>query len=571
MAKVESRYNILYEKCFRTDIGDMSLRDLFTKGHLIKSLAGTPAQNFALMNLLRSITEDAAQPIDDAMWYRTFDTYIKTVIAYLESRKDDFWLYHNSKPFLQDASLDEAEVLRVVAKLKAEKKAKKAAAQGNNADTDAPKKGKEKSATSKSSARVDFSIGGLDFTTAQESAGVAFAMRSPNTYTDAEIVNHLITHMSFYTISNGRRRTDLSVGLGMSGLLHTMFCGSNLKETIWLNTIPSDKMTGVVRGKLCLTWSEFIKLNKKKISHVNELVPFTRRIRIIDNTRFLMAAGLSYDGIRLDTVTTMKVSNSKSNVTDAPTKKSKKKPKVDPTEIKLLKPNMGVRGYRYIESIFQFIDMYRTGFGCELIRWGCSRIATAKKNKLIQNTIGVVCTGVNVEYKTGSHAFTADCRMMESKTVLDVDFVTDPDHVEYDAYVAMMDAFRLMDKTIYKAVCVYYLTMKAIKSMKSTDIAHIESTISDCKRKWWLYVDTWLYPIVWGRINREFAVCPIKTKAAELVGEIIETELKSAKSVVRSIINESLPTITAKEIEAISHAEQQVNYFTTKKKDGSDE
>lgn len=579
--KQSIRFNLLDEQWIPTDLGHLSLLDFFKKSHMIKSLTGIAIENFALINLFRAITEDAVQPYNDGEWIQQRYNYTTSVIEYLQKRYDDFWLYHPTKPFLQDAKLDSNDVFaqqnqKLADKLaSAEYIARAAEDELKNIDENTDKKifdaktkyanecrenvnkikqrlskkeEKNKHATSEDAC---FHVSALDFLQPQESMATAFSMQPRTDYSDAEIVLNLITHQTFYTISNGRKRTHLSVGIDTKGLMHAMFCGETLQETIWLNIIPVDEMAKsdnptFVQGKLCLTWTEFIKQNDKKIAHTNVLVPFSRRVRLLDSNTFLMAEGVSYKENPLDTATVIPIVGKQLSEND----------------IQYLKPKIGMRGYRYLDAFFRFLDVQENKYGCALLRLNSSRVMHSVHST---NSIGIRCTGVAIDYKSGSHAFNESTKIIESIVSVDASFLD-----EYQSFTDMMAVFRNIDDMISFAVCKYHLTMKSLNSLKSSDIdkSTARNNIIECSNKWWLYVDSCLYKKLWTEIsntlNNQFVT---RDQEKICVANIIETMVKSVKPVIRQILNESLPAISAKQLEAISLAEYCVNRFTTIKKD----
>ena len=92
--KVPNRFNLVDEKWVPVaNEGLASLADIFTQTHF-KAFGGNPIQKIAVTKLLLAIAQAAYTPEDDDDWKRLGSKGMAVkALAYLEEKKDCFWLY----------------------------------------------------------------------------------------------------------------------------------------------------------------------------------------------------------------------------------------------------------------------------------------------------------------------------------------------------------------------------------------------------------------------------------------------------------------------------------------------
>lgn len=101
MENAPRRFNLVEEAWIPVvDVGRVSLRRLFSDPSL-RALGGNPIQKISLMKLLLAIAQAACTPKDDEEWKALgAGGLAEKALAYLEEKKDLFWLY-GERPFLQ--------------------------------------------------------------------------------------------------------------------------------------------------------------------------------------------------------------------------------------------------------------------------------------------------------------------------------------------------------------------------------------------------------------------------------------------------------------------------------------
>lgn len=120
----DKEFNLLDEKWIRViddkcSVSEVSLKELFSNAHLYKDLCGElPTQDFAILRLLLAVLhtvfsrydtngeENPLEDPDDALdrWSELWESKKfpdKPILDYLESQRENFYLFHPERPFYQ--------------------------------------------------------------------------------------------------------------------------------------------------------------------------------------------------------------------------------------------------------------------------------------------------------------------------------------------------------------------------------------------------------------------------------------------------------------------------------------
>lgn len=257
---------------------DVGLKEVFRDGNLIADLAVRPHERVALMRLLICIAQAALDgPKDLEEWEETQDRLPESIEVYLKKKcKESFDLFHDQKPFLQVAKLEQAQ--------------------------------KNVSATSK-----------LCFEMAAGNKSTVFDHRGNDkenrNLTDVQLTLGLLTFQNFYpaglfsivkwdsniTRKSGKENLDAPCIKG--SMYHTFLKGKNLIETVCLNLLTQETVINhygenrwgkPVWEKMPQSPNDKEAIENATETYLGRLVPMARWVKLLDRSRMLWGSGFKY-------------------------------------------------------------------------------------------------------------------------------------------------------------------------------------------------------------------------------------------------------------------------------------
>ncbi|MDO9579011.1 MAG: type I-E CRISPR-associated protein Cse1/CasA [Bacteroidales bacterium] len=371
--KVPNRFNLVDEKWIPiANEGLASLADIFTQTHFT-ALGGNPIQKISVTKLLMAIAQAAYTPEDDDDWKRLGSKGMAVkALAYLEEKKDFFWLY-GEKPFLQMPSITKA---------------------------------------------FKQSFGAVSASVATGNTTVLLQTQIERTLTEAEKAL-LIVELGNFAL--GGKKTDNSVvlspgytgksndkgkpgtgkqgpALGFMGFLHNFLVGSTMLESLWLNVLTKEQIistphltngVGVAPWEKMPVGEDCDKARELKTTYLGRLVPLCRFTLLADDGLHY-SEGLSYPGYAqggFDLSTGVDFSGTKARALWVDTEK---------------------RPWRQLTSLLAFLAKSR-GFDCYQLRFGLPRARGAV------HTIGVWSGGLSVSSNAGEQYASGTDDFVESE------------------------------------------------------------------------------------------------------------------------------------------------------------
>ncbi len=250
----EDRFNLIDEPWLPiVEVGQVSLKQLFSSPYN-RAIGGNPVQKIAITKFLLAIAQAAYTPNDDFDWAQLGDEELANkCLEYLESWRDHFYLY-GERPFLQIPAIHSA--------------AKK-------------------------------SFGDVMVEVATGNTTVLTQTQVGNELTDADKALLIVQLMGF---ALGGKKTDNSITLssnypeklksgkpgtsmGRFGFLHSFLQGKSVRETIWLNLLTNQDISGLrtlEQGKGTAPWEQMpqsencITAEALKGSLMGRLIPLSR-------------------------------------------------------------------------------------------------------------------------------------------------------------------------------------------------------------------------------------------------------------------------------------------------------
>lgn len=378
---VPNRFNLVDEKWIPVaNEGLASLGDIFSQPHFT-ALGGNPTQKIALTKLLLAIAQAAYTPEDDEDWKQlgAQGMAIKA-LAYLEEKKDCFWLY-GEKPFLQMPVIDKA-------------------------------------------AKQPF--GAVSASVATGNTTVLLQTQIERTLTEAEKAL-LITELGNFAL--GGKKTDNSVvlspgytgksndkgkpgtgkqgpSLGFMGFLHSFLVGSTMPESLWLNILTKEQIistpyltngVGVAPWEKMPAGEDCDRARELKTTYLGRLVPLCRFTLLTDDALHY-SEGLAYPGYAqgaFDLSTGVDFSGTKARALWVDTEK---------------------RPWRQLTSLLAFLAKAR-GVDCYQLRFGLPRAREAV------HTIGVWSGGLRVSSNAGEQYASGTDDFVESEFYLETSWM----------------------------------------------------------------------------------------------------------------------------------------------------
>lgn len=260
MESLPQRFNLVEEAWIPVvDVGRVSLRRIFSDPDL-RALGGNPIQKISVLKLLLAISQAACTPKDGEEWKALgADGLAQKALAYLEDKKDCFWLY-GARPFLQMPGIGNAKI------------------QG---------------------------FGAVAPDVASGNTTVLLQSHSERPLTDEEKALQIV---ALGTCALGGKKTDNTVvlssgyagkandkgkpstgkpgpSLGFLGYLHSFLAGATLRETLWLNLVTADQLSEMAiftAGVGEPPWEKMplgedcAQAKRLKSSYMGRLVPLSR-------------------------------------------------------------------------------------------------------------------------------------------------------------------------------------------------------------------------------------------------------------------------------------------------------
>ena len=256
----------------------------------ITDIAVRPHERVSLMRFFLCIAYAALDIPEDYTECRDcFKNISSKIKIYLESQKDSFELFHETKPFLQIAEL----------KL-----------------TSSPKQKSKKNDDSESN--INTSVAKLDFSLASGNSSILYDHDALNTNRKIPIEKIALDLLTYQMFSPGgligqvtwknilTSKTSCDAPCISSSMVHTFIRGNNISETIVLNMLSVDELHSYTQlntnWKGVPIWDKFpTSFNDKDAIYnatytfIGRLVPLTRSILLkSDCTSMLLGDGLSY-------------------------------------------------------------------------------------------------------------------------------------------------------------------------------------------------------------------------------------------------------------------------------------
>jgi CRISPR system Cascade subunit CasA len=400
--KVSNRFNLVDEKWIPVaNHGLASLSDIFSQPHFT-ALGGNPIQKIALTKLLLAIAQAAYTPEDDEDWKRLgAKGMAMKALAYLEEKKDCFWLY-GEKPFLQMPAIKKMVTER---KDKELQKAKKGAKEQEALENAYPK---------------PLGSGHIPDLPSENNTVLTQLQVSP-IETDAEKAVFLVSLMNFAlggkrvekglpAFSRACSSKTVSAKAGPSignhwGYLHSFLHCERLVSSIWLNLLTTENIKknaywtsrlgsppweSMPEGEICKT---AIAL---KESYMGCLVGMCRFV-LFEGTGIYYLEGIQYpshkNGWREPSISVLEKANG----------------------VGLLWVDPNKRPWRSLTSLLSFFSGVATaGHDCQQIRIGFSRARLGDIAKL-----GLWSGGLRVRANAGDQSAKQDDDFVESEFFLE--------------------------------------------------------------------------------------------------------------------------------------------------------
>ena len=378
MESTPQRFNLVEEAWIPVvDVGRVSLQRIFTDPDL-RALGGNPIQKISVLKLLLAIAQAAQTPKDDEEWKSLgAEGLAQKALAYLEEKKDDFWLY-GERPFLQMPGIDKAR-----------------------------KQGLGAVAPDVASGNTTVLLQSqMEYPLTDEEKALQLVVLGTYALGGKKTDNTVVLSASYAGKSNvkGRPATGKpGPALGFLGYLHSFLVGATLWETLWLNLVTENQLAQMVHFTEDLgtpPWEEMptgenCEVAKRlKNSYMGRLVPLARFCLLADD-------GLHYsEGI-------LHPSHKEGAVDLSIAVDSSKAPKAlwtDPEK----------RPWRQLTALLSFLETeQKNRFDCRQLRFGILRA------RAVVLTIGIWSGGLRVSSNAGEQYATGMDDYVESEVWLE--------------------------------------------------------------------------------------------------------------------------------------------------------
>jgi CRISPR system Cascade subunit CasA len=411
--KVSNRFNLVDEKWIPiANHGLASLADVFSQPSYA-ALGGNPIQKIALTKLLLAIAQAAYTPADDEDWKRVgAKGMAMKSLAYLEEKKDCFWLY-GGKPFLQMPAIAKAAKQSFGA-------ATVSVATGNT--TVLLQSQIEQNLTDAEKALLIVELGN-------------FALGGKKTD------NSIVLSPGYTGKSNEKGKPSTGKpgpALGFMGFLHNFLVGSTILESLWLNLLTEEQIIStphLTNGIGIAPWEEMpqgedcAKARELKTTYLGRLVPLSRFALLADDGLHY-SEGIFYPGYAqggFDLSTGVDFSATKARALWVDTEK---------------------RPWRQLTSLLAFLANEKKGsFDCYQLRFGLSRARTAL------DKVGIWSGGLRVSNNAGEQYASGADDFVESEFFLETAELGEPWFFQLKAEMAVIEA---LAKNVYSCTMGFY-------------------------------------------------------------------------------------------------------------------
>jgi CRISPR system Cascade subunit CasA len=429
----ENRFNLVDEPWIPVaNTGLVSLRDIFTNKTL-RSLGGNATQKLALLKFLLALSQAACTPDDNEAWDDLgADGLAKKTLAYLEKRRDYFWLY-GDRPFLQMPLVRE--------RIKQRK------------DRELAKGIKE--AISKENAKPKAIGYGYYPDIPSENNTILTQSQIARTVSDAEKALFVVMLMNFAfggkrvekdiePFSSDYAGKSVSAKSGPSlgnhwGYLHSFIFGASIVETLWLNLVTKEFL------KEDAPWEDKTVIPPWEEMPTGEADPIATRIkksymgRLVAMSRFVL---LENDGIYY--IEGIQYPSHKDNWRELSMA-------VNNEEGKVLWVDTHKKPWRNLTALLAFLTpTAQSTFDCPQIKMVLSRI----KNRKMR--ISVWSGGLKVRANSGDQSVKQDDDFVESEVFMDSSHTA----ILSSALQREMKRLENLSRFLFKCVSVYCREMK---------------------------------------------------------------------------------------------------------------
>lgn len=400
-----NRFNLVDEKWIPVaNEGLVSLADIFTKKY--SALGGNPIQKIALTKLLLAIAQAAHTPKDNEEWKKLNSKGMsEKTMAYLQSKKDCFWLY-GKHPFLQMLVIEKAAIQPYGA-------VSIGIAIGNT--TVLMQSQIEKPLSDAAKALLVVELGG-------------FALSGKKTD------NSIVLSEGYMGKSNEKGKPSsgkAGASMGFMGFLHSFLISNSITETLYLNLITLEQILSTAHLSSGLGVAPWEKMpageccpiaEELKKSYLGRLVPICRFVLLTDKG-IHYSEGLSYpsyDSGGYDLSTGVDFSAIKARACWADTEK---------------KP------WRQLISLLSFLTNEKKGsFDCCQLRYGLSRVRGYIEK------VGIWSGGLRVSSNAGEQYASGTDDFVESEFRIESAWLGEPWFFQLKTEMTVLDD---ISKNIY--------------------------------------------------------------------------------------------------------------------------
>ena len=414
---VMNRFNLIREQWIPiTGRGEASLQQIFEDEGL-PGIGGNPIEKISLMKLAIAIAQAAYTPKDKADWQSIGVLGLMEICAqYLVAHENEFWLY-GDQPFLQMPSIRKAEKV---------------------------------------------SYGAVMPMIATGNTTILLQSQLEGTTTDAEIAVLLVTLSSF---ALGGKKTDNSLvltpgymgksnikgkpatgksgpSLGYLGYLHNLILGRTIQESIWLNLLTLEDLSGIgyfSQGLGQPVWERMpageddTAAREARESYIGRLVPLSRFI-LLSGDGLHYSEGIAYPGHK-DGAQDVSVAISSGMVKKA------------------LWANPDKRPWRQLLALLAFFDATsHDGYDCPLLRLAIPRALSVGKDFILWSGGLKVSSNAGEQYVSGRDDF------VESEVALKASWLGE---VWFRRLKLEMEALSNLGNAVFGAVISYFKKLKA--------------------------------------------------------------------------------------------------------------
>jgi CRISPR system Cascade subunit CasA len=413
---MERHFNLVDEPWIPVvDFGRISLRQLFSDDRY-RRLSGNPVQKIALLKLLLSIAQAACTPDDDDEWKALGSRGLANrCLDYLQCWHDRFWLY-GEHPFLQMPTISKAAVQSFSA-------VSPEIATGNTTLLNQSQKGQPLDDADKALLLVCL-------------AGFALAGKKTD--------NRVVLTPGYTGKQNDKGKPSsgrAGPSLEFLGLLHSLYMGETLLETLWFNLLTCEDLSGFNHFSEGVGTAVWERIPEGEDCEIAQRLKSSLQGRLVPLCRFclLSDAGLHYsEGIQHPSYRDQVVDPTVS------VNFSKKKPQV-------LWANPEKRPWREIASLLGFLqtDNNNTFQTLQLS-------ATLPRIRQGDAVIALWCGGLRVSSNAGEQYASGTDDYVESETQLHTARLGSIGFEHLKLEVSRLES---LAKILYGSVCAYFKHM----------------------------------------------------------------------------------------------------------------